>query len=257
MSSEASEVKKGLKEIRGAFLRGLHELRGAFAPTENQEAVDNQAEAEAPRKLPSATLFESRGKLMEAVDENPKDKRARMQARRNSMTYDRDDPFEASGSKEGPGRVSRGRHFSSTYSPSERRSSGASSSSPCEIPIESSTPSFAAQGNDELHAGTWSKEGPERQSRVCHFPSTCFSSSSRGAEPDVLKTGSDLPRREPLPAEEKSNAWDGAEGAGVWSDLAPLRLPDMEGSRGAHGDTAVPASSSCNIDQENTPPLYC
>ena len=49
MSSEASEVKKG-----------LHELRGAFAPTEDQEAVDHQREGEAPRKLPSATLFESR-----------------------------------------------------------------------------------------------------------------------------------------------------------------------------------------------------
>ena len=116
--------------------------------TKDDQLQDHQSDLEAARRLPPATLSESQGKLMEAVDESPpKDKHARIQARKNSMTA-MDDPYEASGSKEGPGRVSRGHHISSTYSPSERRSSaGASSSSSCEIVIGSSTPSFAAQGN--------------------------------------------------------------------------------------------------------------
>ena len=98
-------------------------------------------------------LSENQGKLTEVVDEVPKDKRERMLARKNSMTAADsmgDDPCEASGSKEGPGRVSRGRHFPSTFLPSRRHSSGASSSSSShDIGISSLAPSFAAQGNDE------------------------------------------------------------------------------------------------------------
>ena len=97
-------------------------------------------------------LSENQGKLTEVVDEVPKDKRERMLARKNSMTAADsmgDDPCEASGSKEGPGRLSTGCHFS-TFSPSRRHSSGASSSSSShDIGISSLAPSFAAQGNDK------------------------------------------------------------------------------------------------------------
>ena len=122
---------------------------------------------------------------------------------------------------------------------------------------------------DELHTDTWSKEGPGRQSRGLHFPSTHSSSSSifRGSQPDVLEKGPGLPRRKTLPAQEVAAlptpnkegdaAWDGVEGAGVWSDSVSPRSPDMQISRGAPGETAGPASSSCGIDHESTSPLYC
>ena len=122
---------------------------------------------------------------------------------------------------------------------------------------------------DELHTDTWSKEGPGRQSRGLHFPSTYSSSSSifRGSQPDVLEKGPGLPRRKTLPAQEVAAlptpnkegdaAWDGVEGAGVWSDSVSPRSPDMQISRGAPGETAGPASSSCGIDHESTSPLYC
>ena len=68
--------------------------------------------------LAVAASFMSQGKLTESVEEPPKDKRARRLARKNSMTAG-DELYEGwTGTKEGPGRESRGRRYSSSLSSS-------------------------------------------------------------------------------------------------------------------------------------------
>ena len=74
----------------------------------------------------------SQGKLRaEEVEEPPKDKKARLKARRESMTAGDASYKDAAGTKEGPGRLSRCHRFSSPCSASSSRdtSCGASTSS--------------------------------------------------------------------------------------------------------------------------------
>ena len=80
--------------------------------------VEQPETADTSKWLAAAASFMSQGKLTESVEEPPKDKRARRLARKNSMTAG-DELYEGwTGTKEGPGRESRGRRYSSSLSSS-------------------------------------------------------------------------------------------------------------------------------------------
>ena len=87
-----------------------------------------------PQPLPPTTLSKSGGG--ERVKEQRDDQKTRMkEARKASLTAGDENYDNFLGTKDGPGRYARGRHYPSTCSPSRHGSSGASTSSDDNRPV--------------------------------------------------------------------------------------------------------------------------
>ena len=110
------------------------------ASVDQQSTAAGRA-ASAPRRqvrLPPTNLSKSGGKLRALVEEQPDNKRAKefWKKRRKAELTEGDENYDNfSGSKDGPGRCSRGRHYPFTYSSSRHSSCGASTSSDDSWPV--------------------------------------------------------------------------------------------------------------------------